>query len=312
MRQHNAAQDFDGKKGTVVTIGTFDGVHVGHRKIIQRVLASAKVNGLESLVLTFFPHPRMVLQKDMSIALLNTIEERVQLLEKTGIDHLVVHPFTKKFSRLSAIEFVKGILVDQLRAKKVIIGYDHHFGRNRNANIDDLRHFGEQFDFEVEEIPKQDINDVAISSTKIRKALDVGNLAKANTYLGHPYMLTGEIMRGKGLGRQMGYPTANLHVGEIYKLIPPKGVYVVRSKINDVFCYGMMSIGTNPTVGGIAQTIETYFFDLDKDLYGLTLQIELLTRIRDEKKFNNVDELIVAMQEDERFSLEFINKHYVK
>lgn len=307
MRQHKAAEKFDGNKATVVTIGTFDGVHVGHRKIIQRVLASAVANDLESVVLTFFPHPRMVLQKDLGIKLLNTINERMQLLEQTGIDHLVVHPFTREFSRLSAEEYVKNILVDQLKAKKVVIGYDHHFGRNRNADIEDLKRFGKQFGFEVEEIPEQDIDDVAISSTKIRKALQQGNLAKANKYLGSPFILTGTIARGKGLGRKMGYPTANLHVGENYKLIPAQGVYVVRAKIDEKVQYGMMSIGTNPTVGGVQQTIETYFFDLDQDLYDRHLQIEVLVRIRDEKKFDDVEALIAAMEEDERYSRKFID-----
>lgn len=307
MRQHKAAEKFDGTRATVVTIGTFDGVHVGHRKIIQRVLASANSGGLESVVLTFFPHPRMVLQKDVDIKLLNTIDERVQLLEQTGIDHLIVHPFSREFSRLSAEEYVKNILIDQLKAKKVVIGYDHHFGRNRNANIDDLKSFGEQFDFEVEEIPEQDIEDVAISSTKIRKALQVGNLAKANNYLGTPFILTGIVTRGKGLGKKMGYPTANLYIKESYKLIPAQGVYVVRSVIDGNSCHGMMSIGTNPTVGGVQQTIETYFFDLDQDLYDKKLQIEILARIREEKKFDDVDTLISAMKEDEHYSRKFID-----
>ncbi len=307
MRQHRAAEHFDGTTGTVVTIGTFDGVHVGHRKIIQRLNASAQANGLESVVLTFFPHPRMVLQKDVDIKLLNTIDERVQLLEQTGIDHLIVHPFTIEFSRFTAEEYVKHILVEQLRAKKVVIGYDHHFGRNRNANINDLKSFGRRFGFEVEEIPEQDIDDVAISSTKIRKALQSGNLTKANDYLGSPFILTGRVTRGRGLGKKMGYPTANLQIAQNYKLIPAKGVYVVRAKIGDTICHGMMSIGTNPTVGGVEETIETYFFDLDQDLYDQRLQIEVLTRIRDEKKFNGVKALIAAMEEDERFSRNFIN-----
>ncbi|WP_167598255.1 bifunctional riboflavin kinase/FAD synthetase [Leeuwenhoekiella sp. ZYFB001] len=308
MKQHTSADTFDGLKGTVVTIGTFDGVHLGHRKIIDRLLASAQSNDLESVVLTFFPHPRMVLQKDTGIKLINSINERIALLEASGLDHLIIHPFTKAFSRLTAEEFVKDILVDQLKARKVIIGYDHRFGRNRNANIEDLKAFGTQYDFEVEEISKQDVDDVAVSSTKIRKALNEGDLTKANEYLGYPFMLNGIVSRGKGLGKKFNYPTANLKIEETYKLIPAKGVYVARASINGKEVYGMMSIGTNPTVGGSDLTIETFFFDFEADLYDQHLQIELLTRIRDEKKFNSVDELIAAMQADERFSRDFIQK----
>jgi len=291
-----------------VTIGTFDGVHLGHRKIIDRLLASAQSNDLESVVLTFFPHPRMVLQKDTGIKLINSIDERIALLEACGLDHLIIHPFTQEFSRLTAEEFVKDILVDQLKARKVIIGYDHRFGRNRNANIDDLKAFGEHYDFEVEEISKQDVDDVAVSSTKVRKALDEGNITLANEYLGYPFMLNGIVSRGKGLGKKFNYPTANLKIEEDYKLIPAKGVYVVQATLANERVYGMMSIGTNPTVGGSDLTIETFFFDFDANLYDQHLQIELLTRIRDEKKFNSVDELIAAMQADEKFSRDFIQK----
>jgi len=308
LKQHTSADTFDGLKGTVVTIGTFDGVHLGHRKIIDRLLASAQSNDLESVVLTFFPHPRMVLQKDTGIKLINSIDERIALLEACGLDHLIIHPFTQEFSRLTAEEFVKDILVDQLKARKVIIGYDHRFGRNRNANIDDLKAFGEHYDFEVEEISKQDVDDVAVSSTKVRKALDEGNITLANEYLGYPFMLNGVVSRGKGLGKKFNYPTANLKIEEDYKLIPAKGVYVVQATLANERVYGMMSIGTNPTVGGSDLTIETFFFDFDANLYDQHLQIELLTRIRDEKKFNSVDELIAAMQADERFSRDFIQK----
>ncbi|PHR87709.1 MAG: riboflavin biosynthesis protein RibF [Leeuwenhoekiella sp.] len=308
MKQHTSAQEFNGTKGTVVTIGTFDGVHLGHRKIIKRLLASAAGNDLESVVLTFFPHPRMVLQKDTQIKLINTINERIALLEATGLDHLVIHPFTQEFSRLTAEEFVKDILVDQFKARKVIIGYDHRFGRNRNANIEDLKAFGKQYNFEVEEISKQDVDDVAVSSTKIRKALLEGDLDRANEYLGYPFMLSGTVSRGKGLGRKFNYPTANLKIAEDYKIIPAKGVYVVKSVIANRTVYGMMSIGTNPTVGGSDLTIETFFFDFEGDLYEQHLEITLLTRIRDEKKFNGVDELIAAMQKDEAFSRNYIAK----
>lgn len=296
------------KTPKVITIGTFDGVHIGHRKIIKRIVESAENSALESAVLTFFPHPRMVLQKEVGIELINTIEERKQILENTGIDHLIVHPFTRAFSRLTAQEYIEEVLVKKLQAKKVIIGYDHRFGRNRNADIEDLKKYGEKYGFEVEEISKQDVDEVAVSSTKIRKALQEGDVEKANTYLGSNFLLTGTIVKGKGLGKDLGFPTANLKIEETYKLIPKTGVYVVKSLIDDQEFFGMMNIGYNPTVGGSEKTIETYFFNLDKNLYGKKLQIEMLKRIREEKKFSGVEELIKAMKEDQAFSENYIHQ----
>lgn len=294
----------------MVTIGTFDGVHVGHRKIISRLVNVAKKEGISSTILTFFPHPRMVLQKDMGVRLINTIQERKDILEKTGIDHLVVHPFTKAFSRLTARDYVESILVNQLHAKKIIIGYDHRFGRNRTADIETLRDFGREFDFEVEEISQQDIDDVAVSSTKIRKALSEGDLDKANTYLGRPFILSGKVIRGKQIGKKLSFPTANLYIEENYKLIPKNGVYVVRSKIDGQQVYGMMNIGTNPTVAeSDMQNIETHFFDFEKDIYNQDLRIEVLTRIRDERKFDSLEELQDAMRKDQQFSQRFIETY---
>ena len=238
MKEHKGAHSFKSDHPTVVTIGTFDGVHAGHQKIIERLVNEAKISNLESVILTFFPHPRMVLQKDSDIKLINTIEERKQILEKSGIDHLIIHPFTYQFSRLTALEFVRDILVNKLNAKKIIIGYDHRFGRNRTANINTLKEYGEQLDFEVEEISEKDIEDVAVSSTKIRTALLAGEVEKANTYLQHPFVLTGTVVKGKELGRKFGFPTANLKIEEYYKLIPKNGVYVVRCKIDDKDVYG--------------------------------------------------------------------------
>jgi len=309
---HKGANAFKSNKSTVVTIGTFDGVHAGHQKIIKRLVDSAKANNLESVILTFFPHPRMVLQKESGIKLINTIEERTDILEQTGIDHLVIHPFTMQFSRLTAREFVKEVLVEKLKAKKVIIGYDHRFGRNRTANINDLKKFGEEFNFEVEEITRQDIEEVAVSSTKIRTALEEGRVEKANNYLQHPFSLEGEVVKGRGLGKEFNYPTANINVADDYKLIPKNGVYVVRSTIEGEQYFGMMSIGTNPTVGGTSRTIESFFFKLDKDLYGKRLKIDLLIRIRNEKKFNSVEELKLAMRQDEAFSKQYIKDNYVE
>lgn len=312
MKEHRGAYAFESDHHTVVTIGTFDGVHVGHQKILERLVNTAKASNLESAILTFFPHPRIVLQKDAGIKLINTIEERKEILAKSGVDHLIIHPFTQQFSRLSAREFVRDILVHKLKAKKVIIGYDHRFGRNRTANIEDLREFGLEYGFEVEEISKQDVEEVAVSSTKIREALLEGAVEKANRYLKYPFSLAGIVVAGKGLGREFNVPTANLEIKEEYKLIPKNGVYVVRSIIEGETVFGMMNIGTNPTVGGTEKTIETHFFDIHKDLYGKYLNIELLTRIRDERKFDTVEDLKRAMKQDEAFSRQFIRDNYAE
>lgn len=307
MKLYNDAKTYDNHSPSVVTIGTFDGVHIGHKKIIDRLIEAANRDNLESVILTFFPHPRMVLQKDTNIKLINTIDERIQILEKTGLDNLVIHPFTTEFSRLTAKEYVEQMLVGTLNIRHVIIGYDHRFGRNRNSNITDLASFGIQNNFTVEEISKQDIDDVAVSSTKIREALLEGDITKANKYLGYNFMLTGKIVKGKELGRKLEYPTANLYIKEEYKLIPKRGVYVVKSQINNKTYFGMMNIGNNPTVNGQHQTIETHFFDASFNLYEKKIQIEILKRIRDEKKFNSLEDLKIAMQEDEDFSREYIN-----
>jgi len=299
---------FDEEHPTVLTIGTFDGVHVGHRKILQRVIRSAQELHLKSTVLTFFPHPRMVLQKDADIKLLNTIDEKSQILKQLGLDYLIIHPFTKDFSRLTATEFVRDNLVNTLKMKKIIIGYDHRFGRNRNANIADLRAFGSTFDFEVEEITAQEVDDVSVSSTKIRKALREGSIETANKYLGYNYMLTGKIIKGKGLGKQLGFPTANVHIKESYKLIPKNGVYVVRSKIGLSTVHGMMNIGFNPTVEGTEQSIEVHFFDFDQDLYEKEIQIDIMHRLRDEVKFDSVEALKNQLLNDKKTSFDLISR----
>lgn len=299
--------NYDKKHPTAITIGTFDGVHIGHRKILERLINDAKKTGLRSTVLTFFPHPRMVLQKDTEIRLLNTIQEKIKILEHIGLDYLIIHPFTLEFSRISSTEFVRDILVNELKAKKIIIGYDHRFGRNRNANIQDLFAFGNTFNFEVEEIAAQEIDDVSVSSTKIRNALIDGDIKTANEYLGYNYMLTGVVKKGKGLGRQLSFPTANLFIAEKYKLIPKNGVYVVKSILNGKLFYGMMNIGFNPTVDGSTKSIEIHFFDFNSDLYGQNIQVDIIERIRDEHKFKSLEELKTQLLEDKETSISIIS-----
>jgi len=306
MRNINNIESYKPINDTVVTIGTFDGVHLGHQKIIKRLINSAKQTNLKSVILTFFPHPRMVLQKDSNIKLINTIDERTKIIEKLNVDYLLVKKFTNEFSRLSAEDFVKKILIKKLHAKKVIIGYDHRFGRNRNADLEDLKKFGQLYNFEVEEIAVQDIDDVAVSSTKIRKALNEGNIEKANKYLGYSFMLTGIVVKGKGLGKQLGFPTANIDIKEDYKLIPKQGSYVVSTLIKNKVVYGMMNIGINPTVSGDKESIEVYFFDFDKDIYNKKIQVNMLHRLRDEVKFESIDALKQQLLKDKETSLAFI------
>ena len=294
-------------KDTVITIGTFDGVHIGHQKIIQRLIEVGKSKDLTPTILSFFPHPRMVLQKDANIKLLNTLEEKKNILKQFGLDNLIIKKFTQEFSRLTAEEFVETVLVKQLNAKYIIIGYDHQFGRNRTANINDLKNFGNQYGFEVEEITAQDIDDVSVSSTKIRKALTEGDITTANNFLGYPFIISGTVEKGKGLGRTINFPTANIAVSEDYKLIPKQGVYIVKTNINNEIIYGMMNIGTNPTVNGKTQTIEVHFFNFKNNIYNQEIKIELLQRLRDEQKFESIDALTEQLVKDKDNALRYIN-----
>ena len=297
------------KLPSVITIGTFDGVHLGHKKIIKRLQHIASEKGLQSVILTFFPHPRMVLQTALEIKLLNTIEERQEILSDLGLDHLVIKEFTEEFSKLSAEQYVKNILVDELNAKYIIIGYDHRFGRNRRANIKDLIAFGKLYNFNVEEISVKDVEDVAVSSTKIRNALIMGDIKTANSFLGYEYFLTGTVVKGKQIGKQIGFPTANIYIKEDYKLIPKNGAYVVKSYIGNSLYFGMMNIGTNPTVDGTKQSIEVHFFDFDQDLYNNKLKIELLEPLRNERKFESLESLKEQLKIDKENALKLIDKN---
>jgi len=288
-------------------LGTFDGVHIGHRKILEKLIQNTKNEEYESLVLTFFPHPRMVLQGQSEIKLLNTIAEKIDLLEKIGIQNLVIHPFDEKFSNLTAEEFVKSVLVEKFHIQKIIIGHDHRFGKNRSANIEDLVAFGKQYHFEVEQISVQEVDAVSVSSTKIRKALLDGNVALANDYLGYDYSLSGTIVKGKQLGRTIGFPTANLKIEENYKLIPKNGVYIVKSTLNQKTVFGMMNIGFNPTVAGENLTIEIHYFNFDANLYEQEISVSILSYLRPEQKFGSVTLLKEQLQKDAAAALRYFN-----
>ena len=300
--------DYSGSKKTIATIGTFDGVHLGHRKILENLVQQAKFLKSESLVLSFFPYPKMVFQKDSTVQLLNTIEEKIDLFEQIGIDNVIIHPFDLPFSNITAEDFVQKILMDKLNIQKIIIGYDHRFGKNRTANIDDLVGFGKKYGFEVEQISAQTIEEVAISSTKIREAILEGNIKAANNFLGYNYFFSGVVVRGNQLGRTIGFPTANMLISNSHKLIPKNGVYIIKSKLQEKSVFGMMNIGIRPTVNGTVQTIEAHFFDFDQEIYEQTIQIEVIEFIRLEQKFNSLEELKRQIEKDKQYALSYISK----
>lgn len=307
LKIFHSINDFQITKKTILTLGTFDGVHIGHKKILQKLTQNTPNEDYESVVLTFFPHPRMVLQEDSNIKLLNTIKEKQDLLEEIGIENLVIHPFDETFSQLTAEEFVKTVLVEKFHIQKIIIGHDHRFGRNRTANIDHLIDFGKQYGFDVSQISVQELNEISVSSTKIRNAILDGNIQLANDYLGYSYFITGTVITGKQLGRTIGFPTANIKIEENYKLIPQNGVYLVQASINSQLINGMMNIGTNPTVGGQEKSIEIHFLDFDADIYNQELKVSILHRIRDEKKFNSLQDLQEQLQKDKVIAKEYFN-----
>lgn len=306
LKIFHSISEFVATKKTILTLGTFDGVHVGHKTILNKVTQSTLNGTYESVVLTFFPHPRMVLQGKSDLKLLNTIEEKKELLTQLGIENLIIHPFDAAFSKLTAEEFVRDILVARLKIHKIIIGYDHRFGSNRTADIHDLIAFGKTYNFEVAQISAQEINEISVSSTKIRNAISTGNIDLANSYLESPYSLFGKVIFGKQLGSTIGFPTANIHIEEPYKLIPQNGVYVVKSYLNNATVFGMMNIGFNPTVGGDKQSIEVHFLDFEGDLYHKEVKIIILHRLRSEEKFENIDALKKQLAQDETNSRAYI------
>ena len=300
-------ENYSSKSSSVITIGTFDGVHIGHRKIINQLTTISSTDNLVSILLSFFPHPKMVLQSNNEIKLINTINEKQDLLNALNLDFLIIKEFTKEFSRLSALEFVRDILVNKLNAKHIIIGYDHHFGRNRTANIQQLREFGELYDFTVTEILAQDIDNIAISSTKIRKALNNGDIKLANNYLGYNYFFNGTVIHGNNIGQTISFPTANIKIDESYKLVPKNGVYIVKSFIDNKCVFGMMNIGTNPTFNRKNQSIEIHFLDFNKNIYNQSLSVEMISRIRSEKKFSSVENLKKQLELDKVTTLSYID-----
>ena len=308
MRVYQGIEEFEKIDKAVVTTGTFDGVHIGHQCILNRLNELAKKVEGQSVLLTFFPHPRMVIHPDAEIQLINTIEEKTALLEAAGIEHLIVHPFTKSFSRMSSVEFVRDLLVNKIGTEHLVIGYDHHFGRNREGSFEHLIEFGPLYGFQVEEIPAQDIDEINVSSTKIRKALLKGDVQAANEFLGHAFTISGKVVKGKQIGRKLGFPTANLELNDRYKLVPANGIYAVKVLFDGNTFNGMLNIGLRPTIDSSnAVSIEVNVFDFNHDIYGSHLQLQLIERIRDEQKFDSLDALKSAMASDKKKSLEILS-----
>ncbi len=291
----------------VVTSGTFDGVHIGHQKILARLKEMAREKGGETVVVTYWPHPRFVLHpEDDTMKLLSTFEEKAALLEALGVDHLVKVPFTKAFSQLSSDAFIRKVLVDKISTRYLVIGYDHRFGKNREGSFEYLKEHASSYGFEVEEIPRQDVDHIGVSSTKIRNALAAGEVRTANEYLGRPYQFRGKVTDGKKLGRSIGFPTANLQMTEPYKLIPADGVYAVRVQLQGQPYEGMMNIGFRPTVDGSARKVEVHLFDFDQSVYGETMEVGVIENIRKEIKFESVEALQTQLAEDRQAALRIL------
>jgi riboflavin kinase/FMN adenylyltransferase len=310
MKIYEGLEDFTQVKNAVVTLGTFDGVHLGHQKIISRIRTIADGIKGETVLVTFWPHPRLVLySREHNIRLLSSFEEKTNLLRKFGIDHLVTIPFTKEFSQLSSEEFIQQILVGKIRTKVLVIGYDHRFGKNREGGFDHLKANKEHYGFELEEIPREDIDHMGISSTKIRKALEQGKVDVAQKYLGRDYELSGVIIKGQQLGRSIGFPTANIKILHDYKLIPGDGAYAVTARLGEKIYQGMLNIGNRPTVNGIAQTVEVNLFDFSGDLYDKRLTVYFKIFLRPEKKFASIKDLMAQLEKDRLQAKAYLSDH---
>ena len=305
-------KEYNNTEPSVITVGTFDGIHIGHKEIINELCLISKKKKLKSIILSFSPHPKIVLQNSSDIMLINSMDEKVDILNKYNLDYFLIKEFTIEFSRLTALEFVRDILVNKLNVKHIIVGYDHHFGRNRDASIIQLKEFGELYNFEITEIKPKKVNNNSVSSTKIRNLLLDGNLELANKYLDSYFSLTGLVIKGMGRGKNLGFPTANIKINDEYKLIPRNGVYIVKSLIDSIIYFGMMNIGENPTFDDKNKSIEIHFFELDYNIYDKKIKINILNRIRNEKKFKSPEFLMEQLKIDRDYSLKYIDENKIE
>ena len=293
---------------SILTLGTFDGIHQGHRTIISKLTSESKKNNLRSVILTFFPHPRNIVSSK-KIKSISTIDEKIQIFSDLDLDEVIIQNFNKSFSDMNAEEFIR-LLVNNLNLKKIIVGYNHRFGKNRSADINVLRDFSVKYDFEVVEIKAFEIEKIKISSTKIRNAINEGNIDICNNYLGYNFNINGIVVKGKSIGKSIGFPTANINIAEEYKIIPKNGGYLVSCFFEKNKFYGMMNIGFNPTFGYNKKTIEVNIFDFNRDLYDKNIRIEFLKFIRDEIKFDNAEKLQNQLIDDRENCIKHINSTY--
>lgn len=309
MKVYRSLDELPLIKNAIVTQGTYDGVHAAHKVILNRLKQIAKQRNGETVVMTFEPHPRMVLfPDDHGLKLLNTLDEKIEALEAEGIDHLVILPFTKEFSRLTSLQFIRDIIVNKIGTKVLVIGYNHRFGKNREGSFEHLKEYAGLYGFEVEEISEQDIDEVAVSSTRIRKALEAGDVALAAKYLGRFYTIQGTVKKGRQLGRTIGFPTANVQTSDPNKLIPADGVYAVKVFINNRIVKGMLNSGVRPTVDGTTHAVEVHLFDFDEDIYDQSIKIAFVDKLRDETKFDGLEALTNQLQKDKLHALDLLSR----
>jgi len=307
LKIYNCIDDFNGAKNPVVTIGTFDGVHLGHRAVFRKMMRDAKTLNGETVVITFYPHPRLVLNKDVgNLKFINTEKKKIERIEAAGIDHLIIINFTKEFSELSSEQFLKRYVVDKVNPKKIVIGYDHHFGKNRRGTFDLLLNLGHRYNFSVEKVEPLIIDGITVSSTKIRDLLKEGKVAEANRLLGYEYSITGKVVHGNGIGRTIGFPTANISIKDEYKLIAANGVYACRVEVEKEKFNGMGNIGTRPTIDHGELTIEVNIFDFNKDIYHKEITISFVKRMRNEIKFDNLQALKKQLIKDKENTLSLL------
>ncbi len=300
MKIYHSIKEFPSDINTIVTIGTFDGVHKGHKEIVWRLNSTAKKEGLESVLLTFYPHPRHVLfPDDQKLKLINTIEEKTEALRKTGLQHFIIQEFDVDFSRIKSVNFIRDLLVNKLNMKRMVVGYDHHFGKNREGTFENLLNLSELYDFKLDKIAPQNIGDITISSTKIRNAIIDGDIEKANSYLSCNFSLSGVVEKGNGIGSSINFPTANIKVENKWKILPKDGVYAVKVFVENQQYFGMLNIGSRPTIADDKHVVEVHIFDFNSTIYNLDIKVEFIKRIRSEKKFNSLEELQSQLEIDE-------------
>jgi riboflavin kinase / FMN adenylyltransferase len=300
VKIYHSIKEFPSDIDTIITIGTFDGVHKGHKEIVGRLNSTAKKEGLESVLLTFYPHPRHVLfPDDQKLKLINTIEEKTEALRKTGLQHFIIQEFDVDFSRIKSVNFIRDLLVNKLNMKRMVVGYDHHFGKNREGTFENLLSLSELYDFKLDKIAPQNIGDITISSTKIRNAIIDGDIEKANSYLSCNFSLSGVVEKGNGIGSSINFPTANIKVENKWKILPKDGVYAVKIFVENQQYFGMLNIGNRPTIADDKHVVEVHIFDFNSTIYNLDIQVEFIKRIRSEKKFNSLEELQSQLEIDE-------------